>query len=122
MLDTFIPSCEMLDYLQKAVLMIHPPVYDAYGMTIAEAAAVSTPTVIHENHIGASSLFRSHENEILTTDFGNVETACAKIQDMLEQPQMLEKIGENAQRRSLSWTTTEYAKQLDAQLKQLTNT
>lgn len=117
--DTFLSTHKMLEYLHQAALLVHPPVYDAYGMTIAEAAAVSTPAIIHENHIGASSLFRVEQDEIFTADFTTVETAVAKLTEILDSPDTLKRIGENAHRRTLSWTTSEYAQQLDLQLKAL---
>lgn len=119
LMDRFLSTEEMLDYLHQAAVLIHPPVYDAYGMTIAEAAAVSTPAVIHQSHIGASSLFRADEHEIFTADFSNLEAAAATIQRLVEAPEQLHRVGLNARNRSFSWTTTEYAKQLDERLNTL---
>ena len=45
--DEFLSPPELAEYLKDAVLNFHPSLYDAYGMTIVEAAAFGVPSLIH---------------------------------------------------------------------------
>ena len=41
---------------QSTLLNIHPATYEAYGMTIVEAAAFGVPSLLHLGTIGAKDL------------------------------------------------------------------
>ena len=115
-IDAFLSPHKVLEYMKEAVLLIHPPVYDAYGMIIAEAAAVGTPSIIHQQYIGASSLFRSDYHEVLTTDMSCVEKAAQCMVDVLSNAALLAKVSTNAKKRALEWTTLDYANKMHQQL------
>lgn len=106
--DRFISPKELLSYLRQTVLLVHPPVYEAYGMVIAEAAALGVPSIIHKESIGASSMFNKKKGEVLTTDMRSLDKATKSIIDIIENPKMLKKIGKAAQTRAFEWKTTDY--------------
>ena len=109
--NKFLNSDELITILTKTALMIHPPLYDAFGMTIAEGAAIGVPCLIHHENIGASSLFRSEKDEIIEEDLTS-PTLLHKIQCHLASYDKLNKISQNAKLRALSWTVKEYAEGL----------
>jgi glycosyltransferase involved in cell wall biosynthesis len=119
--ERFLSSSELMRYLSETFLMIHPPTYDAYGMTIAEAAAIGTPTIIHEESIGASSLFQASKGEIILGDLSTLDNALDSIEKVLlhSSPNYLRQVGETARHKALSWTVTEYAKALQVTLKDI---
>lgn len=111
-INSFLGSEELITILSQTVLMIHPPIYVAYGMTIAEAAAVGTPSLIHKENIGASSLFRVEEGEILLGDMNSPHVVSDCVKACLESYDNLAVMSENTRRRALSWTIDEYARGL----------
>lgn len=116
--NRFMASHEMSRYLQKTVLNIHPSIYDAYGMTVAEAAAFGVPSIIHKECIGASSLLREEYGEILFDDMiSDAEISSRRIQFVLcEDREKLREVGKNARRRALSWSINDYAGMLHTKL------
>eukprot|EP01083_Nonionella_stella_P122633 369076_1 len=108
--NKFLSSTELISILNQTVLMIHPPLYDAYGMTIAEAAAAGVPSLIHHENIGASSLFRVEEGEILHGDMNCSQKLSNCVKGHLESLEKLAKVSEKAKTRALSWSVKEYAK------------
>jgi len=55
-------------------------VYDAFGMTVAEAAAFGVPTVLHYESIGATSLFRQDCDEVFYGDMSSTEAAIESVE------------------------------------------
>jgi hypothetical protein len=55
-IEEFIGAGELATLQKGALLNFHPPVYDAYGMTVVEAAAFATPSVLHAGGEAAVSL------------------------------------------------------------------
>lgn len=53
---SLLPSSELRAAFQCAKMNLHPALYEAYGMTIVEAAALNVPTLMNETGIGASDL------------------------------------------------------------------
>ena len=125
LITNFLQPKDLLVYMKQSILLVHPPVYDAYGMSIAEAAAVGTPSLIHYESIGASSLFSVEKEEILTSDmscpFFVCRTLLCMLEDQIDGIAYLSRIGTNAQHRALAWTTLDYAKCVDIKLKQLSS-
>jgi len=109
--NTFLSSQDMITYLHQTVLMIHPALYDAYGMTIAEAAAVGVPSLIHHENIGASSLFQN--GEIIMCDMTSLQVMMECVKCHLKEEEKMTEIAEKARRKALSWNVEEYARGLE---------
>ena len=78
-ISQFMNTIELSTYLQQTVLNIHPSVCDAFGMTVAEAAAFGVPTVLHYESIGATSLFRQDCGEVFVGDMSSMEAAIESV-------------------------------------------
>ena len=81
-------------------------------MVIAEAAAAGVPTVMHKKSIGASSMFSEEKKEIITTNMNCIDEAASTIIDMMENPDKLKEISDNAQSVALQWRTEDYGSSL----------
>ena len=49
-------AAELAAVWRETLLNIHTATYEAYGMTIVEAAAFGVPSLLHEGTIGAKDL------------------------------------------------------------------
>ena len=116
--NKFLNSAELISILSQTILMIHPPLYDAFGMTIAEGAAIGVPSLIHCENIGASSLFQASKDEIIEEDLTSPHLF-NQLQLHLESKDRLMKISQNAKRRAMSWSVKEYAEGLSTLLDSL---
>ena len=115
----FMSSDELVPYLRQTVLNIHPAVYDAYGMTIVEAAAFCVPSIIHKECIGASSLLRIDHGEVFVGNMASRSEVYKHVEALLvgeNSSRTLKKVGKNARERALSWGIKDYADSLHSRL------
>jgi hypothetical protein len=61
LVSAFLGTSDMAAIFSRSCINIHPALYDAYGMTIVEAAAMGTPSIVHttlnEKSAHAAALF-----------------------------------------------------------------
>ena len=140
-LDSFLPPASLAAVFSRTLVNFHPCSYDAYGMTIIEAAALSVPSIIAAgDHVGASvhvgngacieveMMDHHHHNIGNTTNHASekhgeddtitdeaVSQALAVMSDTAE----LERRGKEAQRRALAWDEDAYGKALLQHLTEL---
>jgi glycosyltransferase involved in cell wall biosynthesis len=117
--NRFMASHEMSQYLRQTILNVHPSIYDAYGMTVVEAAAFGVPSIIHKECIGASSLLREEFGEIIFGDMDSEAEVSYKYVEsalFLTGRQKLQQVGRNARERALSWSVNDYADELHEKL------
>ena len=81
-------------------------------MVIAEAAAAGTPTIIHEDSIGVTSLLSADHEKILNMDMASLRRSTSSVVKMVNDRKHLSKVGQNAQNRAFEWTTEDYGKTL----------
>eukprot|EP00955_Chlamydomonas_euryale_P078927 363221-Chlamydomonas_euryale.AAC.21 len=71
-LESFLGPAELARLYQGCRLNVHPPSYDAYGMTIVEAASQGAPSLVHGGggggRIGATDLLSATAGNVLLTD------------------------------------------------------
>jgi glycosyltransferase involved in cell wall biosynthesis len=112
----FLSPSTLVAIFSRSVLNFHPCNYDAYGMTIIEAAACGVPSIVAKNaSVGAWALLQSeacieiempkHENDISNRDVTSVAS-------LLRNPDMLETIARKAQTKALEWDENVYGKRL----------
>eukprot|EP01065_Artemidia_motanka_P000046 TRINITY_DN10010_c0_g1_i2.p1 TRINITY_DN10010_c0_g1~~TRINITY_DN10010_c0_g1_i2.p1 ORF type:complete len:486 (+),score=155.27 TRINITY_DN10010_c0_g1_i2:57-1460(+) len=115
----FLGAQRLGDLFSAALLNVHPPLYDAYGMTVLEAAAFGAPTLLHRPRagahsdtnlaegIGATMLADPDRGEAVGTDFGDVDAVAAAMRRLLGTPEgraELTATGARARQRALGWT------------------
>ncbi|CAI5528002.1 unnamed protein product [Closterium sp. Naga37s-1] len=112
-----LPLSPCLPRLQS-LLNIHPCLYDAYGMTVVEAAAFAAPSVIHigpGGAVGAAELLPPEEQMALPVDLSAALPVVAEsILALLRDRQHLAQVGLAARRRSLEWSEEASARSLTA--------
>jgi glycosyltransferase involved in cell wall biosynthesis len=130
-IDRFLSPFELGAVFAHTILNFHPPSYDAYGMTIIEAAAFGAPTVLAGTSIGAFRLLgddaciqvemvvdnenynnsnNDKESNIFSYDSLNIITnflAECKNNDMIWKELSLK-----AQEKALGWDEESYGKQM----------
>jgi glycosyltransferase involved in cell wall biosynthesis len=73
----FMPAAQLAALFARACLYFHPALNEAFGMTIIEAAAFATPSLLNAHSIGAG--------ELLTADHDAVKVDFANEDDIIEQ-------------------------------------
>jgi glycosyltransferase involved in cell wall biosynthesis len=114
-INTYVPCCqvieeflgpiEMAQIYSQTVLNIHPPLYDAFGMTCCEAASQMAPSLVAgKGHIGATDLLREERGEIFVTDMeDSIENLADTVEKMVENREMLNIVGETAAKAVRKW-------------------
>lgn len=109
--DSFLSPKALCAVFSRAVLNIHPCEYDAFGMTLCEAAAMSVPSLMEGNgHIGASAIVGNGASIEVEMSKGNY--CWESVTEILNNEQLLRGVGEEAKRRALAWDEAAYGKQL----------
>ncbi|CAE7731907.1 PCMTD1 [Symbiodinium pilosum] len=112
-LDSFLSPKSLAAVFARTALNFHPCAYDAYGMTLVEAAACGAPSVLAGESVGAWALLGSEslcvdmppdENELS-------EDAVVAITSFLRSPE-LESVGVSAQKKALEWDEQAYGSRL----------
>jgi glycosyltransferase involved in cell wall biosynthesis len=129
LVDTFFSPHELCAIFQNTVINFHPCSYDAYGMTIVEAAAMGVPSVIANNgQIGASHLigedaFVPMDRMIAEAIGGGGEKnhqdpnsgnnkALQHLRTILHDATKLRELGQRARERALAWNELAYGSRL----------
>eukprot|EP00038_Savillea_parva_P015508 m.220578 g.220578 ORF g.220578 m.220578 type:complete len:459 (+) comp31226_c0_seq1:232-1608(+) len=109
-IDAFLDPSGLAALHRRALLNFHPPTYDAYGMSVVEAAAFGTPTVLHAPRqgspvtVGAAQLLRPDHNEVIGIDLNaGVDTVATAVRDAINRRDGLREVGRAARRRALDW-------------------
>eukprot|EP00439_Symbiodinium_sp_Y106_P001222 s4490_g1.t1 len=111
--DSFLTPKSLAAVFGRTALNFHPCAYDAYGMTIVEAAACAAPSVLAGESVGAWALLGSHslcvdmppdENELS-------DEAVAAITSFLRDPE-IETLGASARKEALLWDEQAYGTRL----------
>lgn len=129
--SNFIGPDELATLQRGALLNFHPPKYDSYGMTVVEAAAFGSPSLLHappehrvaadnregqdsgssSGGVGAAELLRPNRGESFHVDLEQPAGVVAEaVKALLSDRAQLCDVGQAAQRKALSWTVRDNAK------------
>ncbi len=117
------------DVFGRSVLNIHPALYEAYGMTIVEAAAFGTPSLIHNSgDIGAADLLLDqldypNKTGVLVADMQAIEAVADMVVNLLSDRQdtvnVLDGVARRAQELALRWNEMRVATRTLSLLKEM---
>ncbi|KAL4423282.1 hypothetical protein ABPG77_004551 [Micractinium sp. CCAP 211/92] len=112
--DQFLGPSELAAIYAATLLNVHPPTYDAYGMTIVEAASQGAPSLVQGGgHVGATDLLRAEAGEVLVCDMEqHVEQLANLVEALLAERARLAAVGRAAQGRARSWCERDNAEAL----------
>lgn len=108
--ERFLGAHEMANIYAQSRLNFHPCTYDAYGMTIVEAASQGTPSVVHVgDSVGATELFE--EGCLFQVDMAEAASSlAARIEVLLGNASNLQTVGARAARCARGYDEEENAK------------
>jgi glycosyltransferase involved in cell wall biosynthesis len=75
---SFVDAAALFALFSNSVLNVHPAAYDAFGMTIMEAAAAGCPSLVGGAHVGATHLLGAGAF-VAATDLGNVAVTASQV-------------------------------------------
>lgn len=118
-IESFLGPKEMTEIYAETALNFHPPAYDAYGMTIVEAASQGAPSLVaHAGHVGATDLLDPGKDQIFVTDMeADIPVLADVVQALLEDQQRLVRLGAAAARVAREWTEVSNAATLVEMIK-----
>ncbi|CAB9516303.1 Glycosyl transferases group 1 [Seminavis robusta] len=126
--DSFLSPASLAAVFACTILNFHPCSYDAYGMTIMEAAAFGVPSVVAEgNHVGATihvgngASIQVPMNDCDDDDDGIAEQAVETIVATLRDTAKLDAVGKLARQRALAWDEDAYGRALLDHIASLNN-
>eukprot|EP00756_Hemistasia_phaeocysticola_P042643 Hpha_TRINITY_DN1697_c0_g1::TRINITY_DN1697_c0_g1_i1::g.48691::m.48691 len=131
----FLGSERLAEIFGASLLNIHSPLYDAYGMTVVEAASFGAPTLLHDpkkrsserpldaegpagEGVGAVVLLSPEKGMALTGDFTDPAEVAQEIRRLLlpESRRRLAEVGLRARERAIGWTDEKATTKLLASL------
>lgn len=134
-LDDFLGPAALGAIYSATLLNIHPCLYDAYGMSVVEAAAFGAPSVVNSGGaVGATALLagsataddghgaHSGASGCLEMDFGaGIEAIAAAVQAALDDVDRLAVIAQSARECALGWSEAAAGKLLYRELEEITS-
>ena len=139
-IESFISPMALAAIFSRSILNFHPCAYEAYGMTIIEAAAFGVPSILAcGSQVGASSTLMRDTGETRDERNNETELGCTCIQVPMDQPvhvadgfalpelsneaknqiypyltdhTQLLSIGNRARERALAWDEATYGREL----------
>lgn len=117
-METFLSTADLANMWRQTRLNIHPSQNEAFGMTIVEAAAFGVPTVLSDDGtVGAADLFNARgeggaDNCACLAAVSDRSSLQATVEQVLQEPHVLEKKGQAAQACALNWQQDSFGQAL----------
>ena len=84
LVSDFLPPSGLARIFTRTLLNVHPATYEAYGMTVAEAAAFGAPTLLDGGGaIGVADLLPPSDGFSFATDMHDIDQAATRLRDIL---------------------------------------
>lgn len=116
----FIPESEKLMLLRTAWANVFPSVKEGWGITVIEAAACGTPSIASDSP-GLRDSVRDGETGVLVPH-GDVEALAQCLATFADDPELVRRLGEAAQRHADTLTWDRAAAATEAHLHELAGT
>jgi len=103
-IDAYVPDADIVQLYAGAEVLVHPALYEGFGMTPLEAMAAGTPTIVGNN----SSLPEVMGNASLYIDATNEQDISVKIRELLVNGSLRNKLikAGNTRVRQFTWRST----------------
>ncbi|KAG1669501.1 hypothetical protein FOA52_015668 [Chlamydomonas sp. UWO 241] len=105
-LESFLGPQQLAELYGKTRLNVHPATYDAFGMTIIEAASQGAPSLVHDGNgaVGATDLLSTAAGEVLLAHLTDPPAAlAARVLALLDDPKALLRVAAAAAAKARSW-------------------
>lgn len=122
--DTFLGPAELAAIYADTLLNVHPPTYDAFGMTVVEAASQGAPSLVQcGGHVGATDLLSCEAGEVEVCEMDQPTSQLADaVEALLADPAALSTVGLRAQAKARSWAEPDNAAALEGYVRQVLET
>ena len=119
-IDDFLAPEALAEIFAQSLVNFHPALYEAFGLTMVEAAALGCPTIAHWDSragelqpIGALSLLRPDQAEIVVVDYekGSDNTA-RELMKLVSEESLWTSVSKAGREKSISYTEEECAKKI----------
>eukprot|EP00550_Attheya_septentrionalis_P004175 CAMPEP_0198299464 /NCGR_PEP_ID=MMETSP1449-20131203/44839_1 /TAXON_ID=420275 /ORGANISM="Attheya septentrionalis, Strain CCMP2084" /LENGTH=491 /DNA_ID=CAMNT_0044001029 /DNA_START=43 /DNA_END=1518 /DNA_ORIENTATION=- len=122
--ESFLSEVELAAIFKRTAINFHPCAYDAFGMTIVEAAAFGVPSAVASGgRVGASKLLDANASFPIPMppiphnaghDLSNslLPESVAKLEEVLRDYMQLETVGVCAQQKAFAWGEAAYGSTL----------
>ncbi len=94
---------ELAKYYSKADLFLFPSLFDSAGLVLCEAAGYKTPSLLLKES-SAAEIFTDNQTAFLVDN--NVKAYAEKILELMDQPELIERVGQNAHTVFDGWENT----------------
>lgn len=111
-MDRFLTPTELSVVLKNSILNIHCAEYEAYGLTIVEAAAMGCPTVLNRSGIGAAQLLDPEKKASAAVDVTDDYAFANVVRALLDDAGSRQQLACSAYLHAISWTETEHVRAL----------
>eukprot|EP00759_Apiculatamorpha_spiralis_P005055 PhF_6_TR13009/c0_g1_i1/m.20615 len=119
-INTFLSSDQLSELFSEGIVNFHPPLYEAFGLTMLEAAAFGCPSVCHyekdlgvNQPVGVCGLLQPDRDEIVGVDYRQGDVVVAEeVRKLMLDPLVWERKSKAAKTRSTMWTEEGCAAQL----------
>lgn len=122
--SSFLSSASLAAIFSRTCLNFHPCAYDAYGMTIVEAAACGAPSVLAAGgKVGAAALIGKESSLEVNMEEDSDDMSMESIESisrLLRDEATLEALGRKAQTKALEWDELAYGRRMIQIISELT--
>jgi len=109
-IESFLNSTQLLNVLSETLINVHPATYEAYGMTIIEAASMGAASLVHYENVGARDLLSSGGvDHFFETDFTEPRSAARRLREILGDRVGIKDVGARARVEALTWDEQAHA-------------
>ncbi|KAF5842642.1 hypothetical protein DUNSADRAFT_6112 [Dunaliella salina] len=111
------------EVFSRTRLNVHPCTYDAFGMTIVEAASMGAPSIVHSHPgaVGAADLLQASNHEVVLENLAaEPPTLASRVVALLDDGDKILLVARRAAVRARSWTEARNALELLHIIKQAT--
>jgi len=114
-----VPSHEVYQYLSEADILVSTSLGEPYGRSIVEAMSVGTPCICH-NSGGPREIIEHEVDGLLVQDL-NAKAFANSIASLRVNPQLWERLSQNAIRKAKNWRSEVVLSSLEESLLKLVN-
>lgn len=113
LVDRFLPPLEMAHLMQQAILNVHGALYEAYGLTIVEAAAMGCPSVINTSGIGAAQLLSVEDGAVEAVNILDRGMLVKRVKRIVEDDAYRIQLMHQAYMKATSWREEQHVAMLE---------
>ena len=105
-----LPHHKILEEMRKADVLVFPSLFEGFGLVITEAMSQGTPVITTDRTAGPDFIMHNHNGWL--SEAGCTENLVKQLQTIIEQPDLIEKNGNEALKTASERPWSVYAGEL----------